>query len=211
MEGRLHGIARALSERPHFVDLDGVLVDSVVSEEQAWRACAERLGRDPRPVIADRGAPLVPRLRRFAPDLRGARLDAEIAQILADELRADGVKAYPGAHEVLTWSRIVVVTGCARALACARLTAAGLPIPSLITAEDTEHGKPHPDPYRRAAVELGVLPAEATVVEDASNGVASALGAGVGYVVATLTTTAAMRGADLVVRDLAAYVQFAGG
>ena len=58
---------------------------------------------------------------------------------------------------------------------------------SIITSDDVHHTKPHPEPYLKAAAELGVQPAEALVVENAPLGVTSALVGGFRCV--ALTTT----------------------
>lgn len=49
----------------------------------------------------------------------------------------------------------------------------------LVTGDDVTHGKPHPEPYLRAARELGVVPATCVAIEDSPPGVASAVAAGV--------------------------------
>ena len=72
-----------------------------------------------------------------------------------------------------------------RDLAEARLRAAGIPVPDvLVTADDVERGKPDPEGYLAAARQLGVLPADAVVLEDAAAGIAAARSAGVSAVVA---------------------------
>jgi HAD superfamily hydrolase (TIGR01509 family) len=48
----------------------------------------------------------------------------------------------------------------------------------IITGDDVEKGKPDPEPYLKAAKELGVHPEECVVVEDSINGVKSAKAAG---------------------------------
>ncbi|MEM9997999.1 MAG: HAD-IA family hydrolase, partial [Bacteroidota bacterium] len=60
-----------------------------------------------------------------------------------------------------------------------RLRHTGLPIPPvLVTADDVQHGKPAPDPYRQAIAGLGFDPSDCVVFEDAPAGVASAQAAG---------------------------------
>ncbi len=48
----------------------------------------------------------------------------------------------------------------------------------LITADDTEQGKPFPDPYLAGAKSLGVLPADCIVIENAPIGIQAAKTAG---------------------------------
>jgi sugar-phosphatase len=49
---------------------------------------------------------------------------------------------------------------------------------ALVTAEDVVKGKPSPEPYLLAAVEIGRPPPECVVVEDSPSGIASARRAG---------------------------------
>ena len=44
----------------------------------------------------------------------------------------------------------------------------------VVTGEEVEHGKPHPDIYLRAAEKLGVAPEACLVIEDALSGIAAA-------------------------------------
>ena len=44
----------------------------------------------------------------------------------------------------------------------------------MITGNDIEHGKPHPEPFRRGAALLGLAPSDCVAVEDAPNGIRSA-------------------------------------
>jgi len=62
------------------------------------------------------------------------------------------------------------------------------------------HGKPHPEPYLRAAEGLGIPPAGCVVIEDAPAGVAAARAAAM-RVIAVTTTHAAD---DLVEADVIA-------
>jgi len=48
----------------------------------------------------------------------------------------------------------------------------------VVTREDVEHGKPHPEPYLKASTILGFHPADILAVEDSPTGVASAHAAG---------------------------------
>lgn len=47
-----------------------------------------------------------------------------------------------------------------------------------VSTEEVARGKPHPDGYLRAAELIGVEPAHCLVIEDAANGILSAIGAG---------------------------------
>jgi mannitol-1-/sugar-/sorbitol-6-phosphatase len=168
-------------------DLDGVLVDSGDDVERIWREWAVEQGLDPDDVArASHGVPSRQVIARVAPHL-GAEEAARV-----DGLHATtGGTALPGAHELLAAAR-AVVTSCSRPLALARLAAAGLPEPAvMITADDVERGKPHPDPYLAAAAALDVAPSQCTVIEDAPAGIAAARAAGMTVWAVTTTHTAA--------------------
>ena len=145
-------------------DSDGVLVDSDSSVEEAWSAWARHWDLDPDEVVAQvHGTPSRRTVARLI-----AEPHREEALAMVDRLeleRADGVRALPGAVELLaslvpgTWS---VVTSGTGPLARARLLAAGIPLPEvLVTADDVTHGKPDPEPYRTAAGRLGRAPGSA--------------------------------------------------
>lgn len=58
----------------------------------------------------------------------------------------------------------------------------------VVTRDDVTDGKPHPEPYRLACERLGVAASDCVAVEDAPAGVASAVAAGIGTVVAVAGT-----------------------
>jgi HAD superfamily hydrolase (TIGR01509 family) len=50
---------------------------------------------------------------------------------------------------------------------------------TLVTGDEVDNGKPHPEPYLEAAARLGVAPGDCLAIEDSPTGVASAQAAGV--------------------------------
>jgi sugar-phosphatase len=135
------------------------------------------------------GRPTVESIRLVAPHLPA---EAEAAVLNAAEgFDTDGVTAVDGAAGLVgslppaTWA---IATSGTRDTALTRLRHTGVPVPSvLITADDVEHGKPHPEAYLRAAAGLGVPPKHCVVVEDAPAGISAARAAGM-RVVALVTT-----------------------
>jgi sugar-phosphatase len=166
-------------------DCDGVLVDSDASVLSAWTRWARECSLDPDEVTAmvhgrrsaDTVALLVPRPERAAALALIDRYEVE---------DAGAVTAVTGALDLLrAVPRWAVVTSGRRELATARLAAAGLPVPPvLVTADDVERGKPHPEGYLAAARGLGVQASRAVVLEDAQAGIDAARAAGVAAVVA---------------------------
>jgi mannitol-1-/sugar-/sorbitol-6-phosphatase len=170
--------------------MDGTLVDSTAVVERHWRRFADRHGLDADGFLgrvhgirsSDAIAAIAPWLDAGA---EAERLDAGEAGDV------DGLRPVPGAARLLAalpedaWA---VVTSAGRALARARLTAVGLPVPrALVCSEDTAAGKPAPDCYLAAAHALGFEPADCVVVEDVPAGIAA--GRAAGMLVIGITTT----------------------
>jgi len=158
-------------------DLDGVLIDSTRSVDRQWRAWAREQGIDEEKVIAiAHGVRAIEVIRAVAPHLDAGAELRKLESREADD-RVD-VAVMPGAIDLVNTipdGRWGVVTSGTRDLATARLRLAGLRVPKvLVTAEDVANGKPHPEPYLRAAKLLGVKPQECLVIEDAPAGIRSA-------------------------------------
>jgi sugar-phosphatase len=178
-------------------DMDGTILTSIRSAERVWTAWAARHGLD---------------VHTFLPTLHGKRTHdtirqlglpgvdpiAEAAWITAAEIEdvAD-IEAIHGAADFLASlppDRWGIVTSAPRALAKARLAAAGLPSSNLlVAAEDVKHGKPAPDPFLLGAHKLGVAPEDCLVFEDTQAGLQSAKAAGMESIVVTLTHTHPMK------------------
>ncbi|GAA3562861.1 HAD-IA family hydrolase [Kribbella ginsengisoli] len=166
-------------------DMDGTLVTSDASVERAWTTWAGEYGVDPVEVLSQaHGAPAESTADRMLPQLDGAaRAAAALRQMELQYDDLSDIEAAPGAFEVLAvldrlglpWA---VVTSADHQLAKARLGAAGIEPPLLVTIEDITHGKPNPEGYLRAAELLGIDPRYCLVVEDAEVGLAAGRAAG---------------------------------
>jgi sugar-phosphatase len=188
-------------------DLDGVLVDSTRSVDRQWRLWAERKGVDGDKVIAiAHGVRTIEVIRFVAPHLDA---EAEVQEIESREAEdIDDVEIMPGAVDLVRtipdgfWG---VVTSGTRPLASARLHVGGLGVPKvLVTADDVENGKPHPEPYLTGARLMGVTPEECLVIEDAPAGIQSAQAGGMKVIGITSTyPETQLRAANAVVRKLA--------
>jgi mannitol-1-/sugar-/sorbitol-6-phosphatase len=188
-------------------DLDGVLVDSLRIVERAWRRWAREQNLPADDVLAIvHGRTAREVIGTFTPHLDAVE-QALVVGGYETEHQAE-LALLPGAREcvgIARRGRWAVVTSGTRALATTRLAAVGLPAPEvLVTADDVTFGKPHPEPYRRAAAELGVPEAECVVVEDAPIGVRAAKRAGMTVLAVTTThAAAALAEADLVFPGMA--------
>ena len=173
-------------------DLDGVLIDSTPAVTRVWHRWAAEHGFDPETVVRmAHGRPSRTTIRELLPsaDTDIDREDREVERREMEDL--DGVVLLPGARQllnILPLERWTIATSCTRPLAEVRLRAAGLPIPkTLITSSDVNIGKPDPEPYLKAAAELGFAASDCIVVEDAPAGVRAGKAAGA-RVIAFLTT-----------------------
>jgi mannitol-1-/sugar-/sorbitol-6-phosphatase len=162
-------------------DLDGVLVDSTPAVTRVWTKWARRHGFAAEEVVRQaHGRPSIATIRELLPN---GDHDAENREMERGEIEdVDGVVPLPGALELLQSlpaDRWAIATSCTRPLALVRIHAAGLPEPKhLITSDDVIHGKPSPEPYLRAATNIGADPMRCVVVEDAPAGIRSGKASG---------------------------------
>ena len=171
-------------------DLDGVLIDSTPAVARVWHRWAVEHGFDPETVVRmAHGRPSRSTIRELLPDADIDREDCEVERREIEDL--DGVVLLPGARQLLNTlpsERWTIATSCTRPLAEVRLRTAGLPSPkTLITSSDVKIGKPDPEPYLKAAANLGFAASDCIVVEDAPAGVRAGKAAGA-RVIALLTT-----------------------
>jgi sugar-phosphatase len=185
-------------------DNDGVLVDSHGAASLAWAKWAGEYA---------------PNFDWDAPETAGVRAIDKVRELVSPELvesandrineleqeTAGETVALGGAVALTKSLQAGVWTICTSAnanLGRARLEAAGIPVPAeLVTGDDVERGKPHPDPYLLGAERLGFEPADCVVFEDAAAGALAAIEAGIGLVIG-VSALALETEADIVVRDL---------
>ena len=176
-----HGMRVSIQTDALLFDMDGVLIDSTPAVARVWTKWALDHGFDPKEVVhRAQGRPSITTIRELLPD---SDHQAENAKVEYSEIKdLQGVVPLPGALELLNrlpLERWAIVTSSTRPLAEVRLRAAGLPRPALfITSNDITHGKPHPEPYQKAAESLGFPSANCIVVEDAPAGIKAGKSAG---------------------------------
>ncbi len=165
-------------------DMDGTLVDT---ERLWWEAVEHVAGR----ALTQANEPdVLGRPVEHTADWLAAgtgRPAADLAEALHREFAARvraGIVPRPGALDLLdALARegvpTALVTASPRAVADTVLEALGADRFAVsVTADDTEHTKPAPDPYLAACRALGVDPAACVAVEDTRTGVSSAEAAG---------------------------------
>lgn len=171
-----------LRARGIVLDLDGTLVDSAPTIMAAWHEWAAR------------NHVAIPDLEQAL----GGRARDTVRQLLgqADEVVVEGLELYEhlersysnrttataGAREFLEslaphpWG---IVTSSAAGPALARMRSMRFPEPPiLVSADDTDRGKPHRDPYIVASSLLELPPAQLIAFEDSDTGITSAHRAG---------------------------------
>jgi mannitol-1-/sugar-/sorbitol-6-phosphatase len=155
-------------------DLDGTLIDSATRVQRLWVEWSKRRGIDTKSLLeVMHGRRADETIRIVAPHLS---LQDEFRALEAEEIAdMDGVRAYPGAKELLgtlSSSQWAIVTSGTKRVAEARMRHVGLPKPEVfITADDVKAGKPAPDGYLLAARRLHLDSSECVVIEDAPAGI----------------------------------------
>jgi len=207
--GPLHGRSFAAV----IFDMDGTLIDSIPVVIRSWLRWAEEHGLDPEGLRGFHGVPAAAIVAELLPAHKHESALGRINDLeLAD---TEGITVLPGAAEALAAlapGLCAIATSCSTPLAAVRIEATGLQVPRvLVTADDVERGKPHPDPFLLAAERLGVDAAQCLVVEDAPGGLAAAHAAGCATLAVTTTTPAHELVADAVVANLGEVTFSAGG
>jgi mannitol-1-/sugar-/sorbitol-6-phosphatase len=190
-------------------DLDGVLVDSTPAVTRVWKAWASQHGIDGEHLVrVAHGRTNLSTIRELLPN---GDYEGEARKVEQREIEdVDGLVPLPGALEllkILPMDRWAVVTSCSRALAEARIRAAGLPLPKhFVTSNEIMRGKPDPEPYLLGAKSVGLVATECLVIEDAPAGIRSGKAAGA-RVVGVCTTgkhaELASAGADWIIENCA--------
>jgi len=170
-------------------DLDGTLVDTEPAWVAAERALVEEHGgswteADAQALV---GNALMVSAGYLAAVGGVALPPEEIVERLLDGVEAsvrERIPWKPGARELLAELVLAGIPTALVTMSYRRLVEAvlaGLPAGSfgaVVTGDEVREGKPHPEPYLRAAAELGVDPRRCVALEDSPTGVASAEAAG---------------------------------
>lgn len=172
-----------------FWDMDGTLTDSEPLHEAALVAALASAGVAPPSDLHERvlGVSAVP-VYEMLRDEHGLDLpfDEWIVRKYDHYLPlVAGLKPRPGAIEIFGELRRrgvaqAVVSNSDRLVVDANLRAVGLGYPGIrtISRNDVREGKPHPEPFLRAAWLAGIEPGEAVAIDDSWTGVTAALAAG---------------------------------
>ncbi len=170
-------------------DMDGVLIESEETWSRVRGAVVARHGgtwteQDQRNVMGDNSRQWSAYIRRTW------RLPIDEDDIFREVL-ATMIASYeqeltvlPGAVEAVTELRarypLAVASSSPRALIATALRLIGLAdaFTAVVSSDDVSHGKPAPDVYLLAAEKLGVAATDCAAIEDSTNGIRSAVAAG---------------------------------
>ncbi|MFJ3955992.1 HAD-IA family hydrolase [Arthrobacter sp. NPDC090010] len=177
-------MSETLSAKAVLLDMDGTLVDSSAVVERLWTEWGREHGLDPERVLSViHGRQGQESMAILLPERPQELNVAENQAMLAREVQElDGVRAVPGAPALLgglAGTRHALVTSATLALATARMTAGGVPMPPLVvSAEDVTRSKPDPEGFLAAAAALSAKPHDCVVFEDSQAGITAARAAG---------------------------------
>lgn len=204
-------------------DLDGVLLNSMPAYIAAWSGALAEEGVYP-PEIEFRKregekGPLS--IRHFFKSAKLACSEDLIEKVL-DRVREKyksfkGIGLFPNVGTMLervkaSGRKIALVTGSPRYNIETFIKDSILHMfDAVVTSDDVENGKPHPEPYQQAIAKLGVPPEDCLVIENAPFGIASASAAGLFTVAVTSTLPREeLSRADLVVDSLERVIGWMG-
>ncbi|MCX6640171.1 MAG: HAD family phosphatase [bacterium] len=196
-------------------DLDGVLIDSMPHHVAAWQRIFAELGIEVPSEILRRseGEKAKITIRRLAKqhglDLTETQLDDLINRKRAIYRRSAPKGMRQVAYTLLQTCRtaglkVAIVTGSVRSNLEWTLSSDELQLFDLvISSEQYQSGKPHPEPYLKAANILGIDPLHCLVIENAPLGIQSAKAAGMTCVAITTTLPPeVLKEADFILTDL---------
>ena len=199
-------------------DMDGVILDS----EQVWDEIREQLahergGRWHAQAHADMMGMSSVEWSRYMHEEIGvsdepAAINAEVVRRILDRY-GSSPPLLPGARDaVATVARrwpLALASSSNRALINAALEQGGLTalFTATVSSEEVERGKPAPDVYLEACLQLGVDPSRAAAIEDSHNGIRSAKAAGLRVIAIPNEhyppDTAALAEADIILKRIA--------
>ncbi|MEV0901875.1 HAD family phosphatase [Actinoplanes sp. NPDC049802] len=170
-------------------DLDGVIIDTEGVWEEVRRGYVAEHGREFLPDSQDRmmGMSTGEWSAHLADEVGVPRTAAEVAVDVLDRMAAryrQALPLIPGSVETVralgARYRLALASSSARILIDQVLETAGLTgaFEVTLSTEEVPRGKPAPDVYLTAVGKLGLTPEVCAAVEDSSNGLRSAVAAG---------------------------------
>ena len=197
-------------------DWDGVVIDSARQHELSWVQLSDEIGLPLPENFFKRGfgmknEVIIPEIYGWTGDpdaIRTYSLRKE--ELYREILKADGIEPLPGVRvflERLQDAGIPCVVGSSshrlNIEICLKLFGFTGFFKGIISSEDVDQGKPHPDVFLKAAKLAGMPPEQCIVFEDAPVGIEAGLKGGMRVVgVATTHPAETLTGAHRVVKRL---------
>jgi HAD superfamily hydrolase (TIGR01509 family) len=200
-------------------DLDGVLIDSEPVWERVRRRFVELRGGRWSPDLQARmmGVNTAVWSAALSEQLGGSLSPASAAELIIAAMTSeygDSMPQIDGAaaavRRLAEPFRLGLASGSPRPLIVLALRLTGLAdcFEAVLSADEVDRGKPAPDPYLELARRLGLDPAECVAIEDSTNGLKSAIAAGMRVVAIPrgphAPDVATLAGADSVLADISA-------
>lgn len=192
-------------------DCDGTLADTERLSQRIWTEALAEVGVTPTredfdAIIGHAWPASYERFSRRAdlgdPARFRARVRAVAERVHAAELTLfdDAVATLLALHDAGVPIAVASSSSAAHVRRCLEHGDLTSRVQAVVGVDDVRHPKPHPEPYLRAARDLGVPPQVATAVEDTVTGLTSARAAG-------MRTVAVARGVvDVTTLDIADHV-----
>lgn len=178
--------------RAYLFDLDGTVADTMHLHLVTWQRATRDFGADfPEDLFWQWGGIPLPKTvemlnERFGYTMNPAEVVHHKEQLYLQMIDQVRPIANVAAHVALQHGKLplAIVSGSPRLTIVRTLEALHLldKFDAIVGAEDYTHGKPHPEPFLKAAELLNVPPADCLVFEDADAGIKSAEAAGMQWV-----------------------------
>lgn len=168
-------------------DLDGTLVDTEPLWMNAEHELAESHGKswteeDGLKLVGsdliEAGAYIA---RRLEIDMTAEEIVDYLVARVTQRLESEPIAWRPGARELIESLHAEGVPQALVTMSYANIAvpiAEQLPFAAVVTGDSVTHGKPHPEPYLKAAELLGVSAVDCVAIEDSGTGASSANAAG---------------------------------
>ncbi len=183
-------------------DMDGTLLESTEADYFAWKKVFERYEKtltyqDYVPILGIRSKDVITRFLGFTNDEDVRRILVEKFNCFVEVANEKPVQSVPYSGEFLkavfvSPLKVGLATSSRKEKMNLLLTQLGFIeyFDAIVTGEEVDNSKPAPDIFLKAALRLGIDPAECIVVEDGPVGVSAAKKAGMKCVAITATTPA---------------------
>lgn len=179
--------------RAFLYDCDGTLADNMAAHKESYAQVALAAGVEIDPAIIDEFAGLpIPVVVEKINERYGSAFDPSVFEkdkytiFYSDYIEHTKPVQYVVDHLLAHVGkvRIAVVSGGSREAITKTLRVLGIEsnVEVLVCAGETPLGKPHPDPFLKAAELLGIAPESCLVFEDGQAGVDAAEAAGMDWI-----------------------------